>query len=423
MGGVAAVNREGVHVDPEPAQGLHLAQDEAVRDRRILVEQVGDARRAADPRRRGCGRLRLAFITEFVTPYAVAVLSELARLSDLTVIFAAARSVRGCDWEFDELPFKHAIVGGPALKRPDPGRADYYFSPEILRRLRAASPDVVISGGWSIPTWYAALYGRLSGSPLVVFSDGTSLRERGLNVGQRLSRRLLVRTAAAFAANSRQARARFIELGAPPQRVHDAPHSTGLDRYWELARRRRVSEGPLHLLMVGRLVREKGFEEALRAIAEAQRSEPDIRVSIAGSGPEMERLRARGRELSPGNVELLGFVDQPELPAVYERADALLFPSLEEQFGFVLLEAQAAGLACIASPFAGATIDLVRHGDNGLVVDPRDRAALSAAIVRLRRDPELRRRLGDRAFASTLERTPRRTAEGYLAAAVAAYRS
>ncbi|MGH2874008.1 MAG: glycosyltransferase [Solirubrobacteraceae bacterium] len=122
-------------------------------------------------------------------------------------------------------------------------------------------------------------------------------------------------------------------------------------------------------------------------------------------------------------VQFLGFVEQPELARACAAADVLLFPSLQDEFGFVLLEGQAAGLACIASPFAGATEDLVVDHVSGLVVDPRDQAALAGALGALARDPGLCRSLGAVAHEASLDRTPRATAEGYLAAAIAAARS
>ncbi len=75
-------------------------------------------------------------------------------------------------------------------------------------------------------------------SALVIQSDGTPLTERRLNRVQRASRSVLVRLADGFAANSRQAARRFLDLGAAPETVHAAPHSTHLEPYWAVGRRR-----------------------------------------------------------------------------------------------------------------------------------------------------------------------------------------
>lgn len=363
--------------------------------------------------------MRLAFITDIVTPYTIAVMSELTELVQLVVIFADWTSARGAGWSFPDLPFPHVVVGGLAIKRPDPDRSDYYLDPRILLELRRHRPSVTISAGWSIPTWYAALNARLTATPLVIQSDGTPLTERTLSSLQRRSRRLLVARAAGFAANSRAAARRFIELGAPPDRVHLAPHSTNLAPFWEVARHRAYRrDGALRLMMAGRLVARKGFFAALAGLALAQSRQPDIAVSIVGTGPEEGRLRHRAAELGV-SVDFLGFVEQPDLGGICAEADVFLFPSLQDEFGFVLLEAMAAGLACIASPFAGATEDLVQDGATGLVAAPDDTERLASAVLALARDRGLVQRLGRAAHQATLERSPRVTAEGYLAAATA----
>ena len=75
---------------------------------------------------------------------------------------------------------------------------------------------------------------------------------------------------------------------------------------------------------------------------------------VVGSGPEEAALRALTADLGLVEaVEFLGFVDQPGLPAVYEAADAFAFPTLDDPFGVVLLEAAASGLPLVASPFGG----------------------------------------------------------------------
>lgn len=378
--------------------------------------------------------LRVVFITDIVTPYTVAVMGELAQLVDLTVIFSEETSSRGCEWTFDDLPFPHLLNGGLAIKRSDPDASDYYLNPRVLLQLRDLRPDVVISAGWSVPTWYAALHCRATGSSLVIQSDGTPRSERHLSRLQRVSRATLMRVAAGFAANSRQAAQRFIDLGAAPDTVHSAPHSTNLEPYWEQGRRRlydrtgarrdhQADGGGLRVLMVGRLVARKGFGEVIPAVAVAQQVEPGIRVSIVGAGPDERRLRSLGRDLGVP-LEFLGFIDQPDLAAVCGQADAFVFPSTRgETFGLALLEALAAGMACIASPFAGATDDLIVDGENGLVVDPYDYRRLADTLVALARDPALRRRIGERGHRLALQRTPRRTAEGYAHAAESARRA
>jgi glycosyltransferase involved in cell wall biosynthesis len=367
---------------------------------------------------------KVAFVTDIVTPYMVAVLEALARQVDLVALFCAHTGSRGAEWAFAEpLPFRHRILEGPTLRRRTPDAADLYPNPRILAALLAERPAAVISGAFSFPTMLAALYGRLTGAPLLIHSDGTSYSERVLGRPHMAARRVLLHEAAACVANSEPAAARFVELGAPPARVFRAPHSTNVAPLQAVAAARLAGpdrDGPATVLHVGRLIPRKGVDRLVRAVAAAT-SETDLRLVLVGSGPEEARLRALAARLGVAErVEFRGFVDQPGLPAVYAAADVFAFPTLDDPFGIVLLEAMASGLPVVASPFAGATADLVEEGSSGFVAEPDDTAAWARALVGLARDAALRRRLGARAHEATLARTPENTAHGYAAAVQAA---
>jgi glycosyltransferase involved in cell wall biosynthesis len=366
----------------------------------------------------------VAFVTDIVTPYMVAVLAELAARVDLVAVFCAETGSRGAEWAFGTpLPFRHRVLRGPTIQRPRRDGTDLYPNPAILRTLLAARPDVVISGGFSLPTLAGAIYGRLTGGRLIIHSDGTAFSERNIGQLQRLARRLLVPEAAACVGNSEPAARRFIELGAPPGQVFRALHTTHIAPFHEVARQRAARPRDEHrvtVLNVGRLIPRKGIDRLLHAVADAAVEHP-LRLILVGTGPEEARLRALSESLGiAGGVEFRGFIDQPDLPAIYAEADIFAFPTLDDPFGIVLIEAAGSGLPLVASPFGGATLDLVEEGRNGFVVDPRDTRAWARALVTLARDRALRRTLGDSAHASTLERTPAHAADGYAAAVHAA---
>jgi glycosyltransferase involved in cell wall biosynthesis len=301
-----------------------------------------------------------------------------------------------------------------------------YPDPQILAALLADRPDAVISGAFSVPTLFGAVYGRLTGGRMIIHSDGTSHSERSISGPQRLARRVLLRETAACVANSEPAAERFVELGVDPARVFRAPHTTNIAPFHAVARRRSRSaaapDGRVTILHVGRLIPRKGIDRLVRATATAAADAP-VRLLLVGSGPEEERLRGLAEDLGIGaGVEFRGFVDQPGLPAVYAEADIFAFPTLDDPFGIVVLEAAASGLAIVASPFGGATLDLVEDGRSGFVVSPDEPDAWARALVTLASDPALRRRLGERGHATTLDRTPERAAAGYEQAVRAALR-
>jgi UDP-glucose:(heptosyl)LPS alpha-1,3-glucosyltransferase len=112
--------------------------------------------------------------------------------------------------------------------------------------------------------------------------------------------------------------------------------------------------------------------------------------------PELEPLAARLED--QGRLRFVG--QREDVWRFDAAADALLFPSLYESFGLVLLEALAAGLPVVTARTVALADDLIRDGENGFIVDhPWDVEGMALRIERLMRDPELGRRLGERARA------------------------
>ena len=130
-------------------------------------------------------------------------------------------------------------------------------------------------------------------------------------------------------------------------------------------------------LFVSELVPYKRADLAVAAAARLGR-----RLVVVGQGPELERLR---RE-APAGVEFVGRAPDAEMPGLYRRARALLFPGVED-FGIVPLEAMACGRPVIALGRGGA-LDTVRDGETGLRFAEQSVAGLCAAIERFEREVE-----------------------------------
>ena len=143
----------------------------------------------------------------------------------------------------------------------------------------------------------------------------------------------------------------------------------------ELPERVGDSAEPPEILFAGRLSPEKGILELVEA---AQ----GMCLVVAGDGPLRDRV--------PG---ARGFVPHDELLGLYERAAIVACPSRREGFGVSCAEAMAYGRPVVASA-VGGLLDLVVDGETGLLVPPRDPAALRSALERALGDPDLRRRLG-----------------------------
>jgi glycosyltransferase involved in cell wall biosynthesis len=175
-----------------------------------------------------------------------------------------------------------------------------------------------------------------------------------------------------------------------------------------------VPPGPPGLLFVGRLIGEKGVLDVLEAFAMV-RSRRVCRLTMAGEGPELERLRARASGLGvAGDVEFTGHLSEDGLGRVYRCADVLVLPTyFGEGLPTVLLEAMSVGLPIVTTRIRGAADHLV-EGENALFVPPRDPGALAAALERLLDDDDLRRAMRENNLRKAEEFAPDRVAEAYV---------
>ena len=154
-----------------------------------------------------------------------------------------------------------------------------------------------------------------------------------------------------------------------------------------------VAAGPdkFIVLSVCRFYPRKRLDVLLRAAGLMRDTIPELEIRIVGNGPEYRRLQGICRDLDlRSTVRWLGDVSMSRLAEEYNRCDVFCLPSVQEGFGIVLLEAMAAGKPVVAAR-AAAIPELVR---NGILVEPEKPGALAEAIIRLYRDPDLRRSLG-----------------------------
>jgi glycosyltransferase involved in cell wall biosynthesis len=176
---------------------------------------------------------------------------------------------------------------------------------------------------------------------------------------------------------------------------------TGLFRPRAVAKSRRPT-----VIFVGKIARNKGVGILLDACCSLAHEIPDLQVRMLGRGEPgpIDELRARSSSNgSAGLLDLAGFVARDELPDHLSRAHVFAAPSVYEGGpGFVYLEAMACGLPVIACEGSGAA-EVVRPGENGLLVPPGDVASLIAALRRLLLNSEEREAMGANARNFVLE--------------------
>lgn len=154
----------------------------------------------------------------------------------------------------------------------------------------------------------------------------------------------------------------------------------------------REHDDPFELIFIGRLVRRKGVDVLLRALA-LLKQDSRLRLRIVGGGPEREALTELASRLSLGDkVVFEGVVDAARVKHLLETCHALVLPAIvtetgeTEGLGVVLIEAMGYGKPVIATS-AGGIVDIVTNGDTGLLAPPGDSDALAVSIRKAMDDP------------------------------------
>jgi glycosyltransferase involved in cell wall biosynthesis len=198
------------------------------------------------------------------------------------------------------------------------------------------------------------------------------------------------------------------EIGLDPAKVRVVPNGVDLARI-EAARpgqevRRELGlpdEVPV-IGLVGRLDHwGKGHKELFTAMAQLRERWP-CRALIVGGGRREEEIKQAAADLGlAAVVHFLG--SRPDVPDLLQAMDIFVLPSYSEGVSLALLEAMAAGLPVIATA-VGGTPEAVTEGVTGLLIPPRDAAALAGALERLLADAALAKKLGENARQAVAEK-------------------
>jgi 1,2-diacylglycerol 3-alpha-glucosyltransferase len=168
------------------------------------------------------------------------------------------------------------------------------------------------------------------------------------------------------------------------------------------------------LLFVGRLGKEKNIIFLLESFYRVQQEISDLRLVIAGGGPQEEELRRLCIKLGiEGKVIFTGVLPRNQIVHCYAAADLFVFPSVTETQGLVIAEAKAAGLPVVAIRAFGAA-EMVRHGEDGFLAE-HSQDSFTGSIIRLLQDRSLYEKMHRNALLNAAELSSASSAEKMLA--------
>jgi glycosyltransferase involved in cell wall biosynthesis len=272
-------------------------------------------------------------------------------------------------------------------------RALFRLLPYLGRLWRAAGRaqvlHVLANSGWA---WHllaapALWVGRLRGTPVIVNYRG-GLADRFLASAPAHVRRSLGGASLRVTPSAFLQRV-FAQHGMDAEVI---PNIIDLARFAATPGRERVGTSP-HLIVVRNLEPIYDLPTALQAFALVRARWSQARMTVAGSGPELNRLQALAASLGiADSVCFSGRIEHALIPALYADADCALNPSRVDNMPNSVLEAFASGVPVVSTD-AGGVPDVVTHGVTGLLVPVGDAVAMADGVLRILDDRALAARL------------------------------
>jgi glycosyltransferase involved in cell wall biosynthesis len=300
---------------------------------------------------------------------------------------------------------------------------------KLYRLLRALPFDVinthspVASAVGRVAAWLAGRRHIVCSVHGFYFHDETPLPARKLLIGLEW---LLGRVTDRFLFVSEEDRKTALATGIArtASQTETIPNGVDLELFRPRSEREPVGDGSPVIGIVGRLVVEKGYREFFEMARRVARVRPDARFLVVGDCLPSDRHRLKETlhrwVRQAGLEERFVFTGHTNQVARYLRQmDVFTLPSYREGLPVSILEAMATGLPVVASDIRGCR-EAVVAGETGLLVPPKDAAALTQAVLALLANPELARRMGEAGRRRALALYDRRVAQRRYVAAIEA---
>ena len=348
---------------------------------------------------------RIAMLFQGAGHYWQPILSEFTKLFPQTMVFTPFRLGFMPELKYG---IKVVPVGKMKVMTRDIAAKGYspsftYLSPAIVGHLLKYQPEVIFSTAFSLWTLLASILKIFFRWRTVIVFDGSSPGVEHTDSQLRfLVRRFIIKLTDAFITNTRAGKEYLTEIiGAPESSIFVRPyliphpqtyaqHDSNLQLDDQEYKRPRF-------IFAGKLIPRKGLLELLRACSLMQtRGYKDYTLLVVGDGLQRRELEEFVAVRSLENrVKFIGKVEYEQMGNYYQQADVFVFPTLEDVWGLVAVEAMMFGKPILCSQRAGAA-EMVADGENGYIFDPYDAERLAELMSKFIDCPDLIATMGEK---------------------------
>lgn len=352
---------------------------------------------------------KILVITNIPTPYRVPLFAELNKqMADqgmqLKVIFAAlGYSRRQYKIDLNNCGFDYEVLDSGIYTAGNNNEITYFDYKGLPGIVKREQPYRCIISGFSPGTMQLFVRSFFRPTPFIIWSGSLQKKGRNDNWARKLQRHIISRRASAFIAYGSLARKYLMEeLKIPPSKIAIARNTIDTTFFRTETEKLRSLQSAFdakkHLLHVGYLVPRKNVRLLLFVIEKLKTIRTDFVLDIVGDGDSRAFLEQYIRDHQLEDfVKMHGYKQKEELPAFLAKSLAFLFQTDFDIWGLTLNEAMAAGLPCLSSVNAGASVDLVDEGITGWTVDFRQVDDIIGKLVYLMDHPEKAREMGRKA--------------------------
>ncbi len=338
---------------------------------------------------------RLVIITEIISPYRIPLFNSLAAHPEINlhVIFLAETDPVLRNWRVykQDIRFPYQVL--PSWRIRIRG-GNLLLNRRVGQALKELSPEFILCGGYNYPaSWQALSWARRHEVPFTLWSESNALDMRG---GSALVERLktyFLRKCHGFVVPGSAAADYLSGLGIKPHSMFTAVNAVDNNFFMQRAQQSRQDSPRLrrefdlpdrYFLFAGRLVREKGIFELLRAYAKLDGSlRTQIGLVFAGDGPCRSDLESEASAIEKGMIRFPGFAQRERLAVYYSLAEMLVLPTYTDTWGLVVNEAMACGLPIVVTEVAGCARDLILENWNGRIIPAKDVSSLASAMAEM----------------------------------------
>lgn len=343
--------------------------------------------------------MKVLYITNIPSPYKVDFYNELGKYCELTALFETdASTERSDEWKkYRFETFEGIILKGRRMS------VDTAFCPEIVKYLKRGMYDIVVLTVLASPTALLAAY-TLQHRKIPYYYEGDGGFAGQASGVKATLKRYIIKTAEKCLSSSKEFDRYCTTYGAKAENIIRYPFTSV--KKADCLTEEMTAEEKLHwkqefgvteecaVISVGQFIPRKGMDLLLHCCKDLPEN---TGVYIVGGTPPQEYLTIC-EENHLLNVHFLDFMPKDRLMKFFRAMDVFALFTREDIWGLVINEAMAAGLPVISTDRCIAALELIRNGEEGIIVENENLQQMREALLTLVRSPELREKMSDHAI-------------------------